>query len=150
MSSLTNILSGTEAGMYQRSRNEFERLFLWGQGLSVVDGDLDEKLASSKELQFGVLSLLLRLGTMTLQGLSRNAASTSLCLTAQCEDLRSLLNTAERLLQEPQADEADRPHTATGSDISDYDMVDLIEEISIYVDCLLDLSPSLDNPARDL
>jgi len=152
ISSLTKMVSRAEAGVYQRCRNEFERLFLWGQGLSVADGDLDEKLASSKELHFGVLSLLLRLGTVTLQCLSRDAAPLSSSLAAQCEDLQSLLNTTEGLLQEtePGPGEADRPHTPTGSDVSDYDMVDLIEEISIYVDCLLDLSPSLDNPARDL
>ncbi|KAM7195048.1 Metallo-dependent phosphatase-like protein [Rhypophila sp. PSN 637] len=151
ISSLTKRLSRTEAtGVYQQFRNEFERLFLWGQGLSVAGGDLDEKLASSKELNFGVLSLLLRLGTVTLQCLSQDAAAPSSSLAAQCEGLQSILNTTEALLQETEPDEAERPYTPTGSDISDYDIADLIEEMSVYVDCLLDLSSSLDNPVRDL
>lgn len=151
VSSLTERVSRTEAEVYQRCRNEFERLFLWGQGLAVPDGDLDEKLAFSKELHFQVLSLLWRLGTVTLQCLSRTAAPPSSSLAAQCEDLQSLLNTTEGLLHETDPPNgADRPQTPTGSDISDHDMVDLIEEVSIYVDCLLDLTSSLDNPARDL
>ncbi len=115
-----------------------------------MDGDLDEVLAHSKELNFRVLSLLLRLGTVVLQGLSRDSVPSSQVLTEQRDDLRTLLDTTETLLQEPEPDESARPYTPSESDASEYEAMEILEEISIYVDCLLDLSPSLDNPAFDI
>src|SRR5277367_3823672 len=150
MASLTSVLSMTKDEAHQRCRNEFERFFLWGQGLSIVDGDLDEVLVHSKELHFRVLSLLLRLGTAVLQGLSRDPVPSSQVLTEQCDDLRTLLDTTETMLQEPEPHESARPYTPSESDASEYEVREILEEISIYVDCLLDLSPSLDNPALDI
>ena len=150
MASLTSVLSMTKDEAHQRCRNEFERFFLWGQGLSIVDGDLDEVLAHSKELHFRVLSLLLLLGTVVLQGLSQDPVPSSQVLTEQCDDLRTFLGTAETMLQEPEPDESARPYTPSESDASEYEATEILEEISIYVDCLLDLSPSLDNPALDI
>ena len=150
IASLTSMLAMTKDEAHQRCRNEFERFFLWGQGLSIVDGDLDEVLAHSKELHFRVLSLLLRLGTVVLQGLSRDPVSSSQVLTEQCDDLRTLLDTAETMLQELEPDESARPYTPSESDASEYEATEILGEISIYVDCLLDLSPSLDNPALDI
>lgn len=147
MASLTSV---TKDEAHQRCRNEFERFFLWGQGLSIVDGDLDEVLAHSKELHFQVLSLLLRLGTVVLQGLSRDPTPSSQVLTEQCDDLRTLLDTTEAMLQDPQPNESARPYTPSESDASEYEATEILEEIAIYVDCLLDLSPSLDNPALDI
>src|SRR5204863_7195033 len=56
----------------------------------------------------------------------------------------------ESMLQEPESGESARPYTPSGSDASEYEVTEILEEISIYVDCLLDLSPSLDNPALDI
>lgn len=150
MASLASVLSVTKDETHRRCRNEVERFFLWGQGLSIFDGDLDEVLARSKELHFRVLSLLLRLGTAVLQGLSRDSAPPSLVLTEQCEDLRTLLDATEAMLQDPESDDPARPYTPSGSDASEYGSAEIVEEISIYVDCLLDLSPALDNPALDI
>jgi hypothetical protein len=150
MVSLISVLSMTKGEAHQRCRNEFERFFLWGQGLSIVDGDLDEVLAHSKELHFRVLSLLLHLGTVVLQGLSRDPVPTSQVLIEQCDDLRTLLDTTETMLQGPEPDEFTRPYTPSESDASEYEVTEILEEISIYIDCLLDLSPSLDNPALDI
>jgi len=55
MASLSSVLPMTKDKAYQWCRNEFERFFLWGQGLSIVDSDLDGILAHSKELHFRVL-----------------------------------------------------------------------------------------------
>lgn len=150
MASLSSVLSMTNDEVHQRCRNEFERFFLWGQGLSIVEGDLDEVLAHSKELRFQVLSLLLRLGTAVLQGLSGYLVSSSQVLIEQYDDLRTLLDTTESMLQEPELDESVEPYPLSESDASEYETIEILEEISIYVDCLLDLSPSLDNPAIDI
>ncbi|KAK1763703.1 Metallo-dependent phosphatase-like protein [Phialemonium atrogriseum] len=136
-------------GEHQKCRNELERFFLWGQGLSVVDGGLDEVLAHSKELHFRVLSLLSQLGTVILHSLSRHAVSASKILTDQRDDLRTLLETTETMLQECDSERLG-PDTLSDYADSDYGVEDALDDITTYVDCLLDLAPSLDNPALDM
>ncbi|KAI1379881.1 hypothetical protein F4677DRAFT_297803 [Hypoxylon crocopeplum] len=147
--SLTSLLT-TKHEAFNQCRNEFERFFLWGQGLSIIDGDLDEALARSKEVRFRVLSLLLRLGTVVLEGLSRNPVPSSQVLTEQCDNLHTLLDTTETILQEMEPGEFIRPTTPSESDTSEVETTDIVAEISIYIDCLLDLAPVLDNPAIDI
>jgi hypothetical protein len=53
------------------------------------------------------------------------------------------------MLQESEPDKSAKPYTPSESDTSEYEATEILEEISIYVDCL-DLSPSLDNPALDI
>ncbi len=43
-----------------------------------------------------------------------------------------------------------RSQTPTESCAEVYEAAELVEEISVYIDCLLDLSPALDNPAFDI
>ncbi|KAL2686878.1 hypothetical protein Neosp_004420 [[Neocosmospora] mangrovei] len=43
-----------------------------------------------------------------------------------------------------------RAATPSGSETSDHGLMDIMEEISIYIDCLLDLASALDNPALDI
>jgi hypothetical protein len=150
MASFTRSLSQTNVEAQKTCLNEVERFFLWGQGLSVPDGDLEEVLAFSKELHLQVLSLLLRLGTAVLHSTSQIPAPVSQHLTAQRDDLRVLLETTEAVLRQPDPDDAARPDSPTPSDLSDAGLIDTVDEISVYVDCLLDLSPSLDKPALDL
>lgn len=148
--SLAALLSRTSVdGGHQRCQNELERFFLWGQGLSVVDGQLDEILAHSEELHFRVLSLLLRLGTVILDSLSGDQSPQSMVLSEQCDDLRILLDTTQAKLQESEP-ELIRSDTLSVSDTSEYGLEDILEDITTYVDCLLDLAPSLDNPALDM
>jgi len=138
MASLVSQLPVSKAGEQQWYRNEFERFVLWGQSLSIVDGDLDEVLTYSKELYCQVLTLLLRLGTVVLQGLSGDSFSSTKVLTEQCEDLRTLLDATESILQDQEPDEEARPNTPSESASSKYETTEVVEEISIYVDCLLD------------
>jgi hypothetical protein len=148
--SLAALLSGTSVDdRYQRCQNELERFFLWGQGLSVDNGQLDEILAHSEELHFRVLSLLLRLGTVILDSLSREQSSRSMVLSEQCDDLRTLLETTEVKLQEFEP-ELIRPDTLSVSDTSEYGLEEIMDDVTTYVDCLLDLAQSLDNPALDM
>ncbi|KAH8805291.1 hypothetical protein F5884DRAFT_680856, partial [Xylogone sp. PMI_703] len=150
LGSLTTVLStATDAG--KRCHNERERFFLWGQGLSVIEGDLDEILAHSKELHFQVHYLLLRLGTVIRDRLSRDRESIlpSNVLTEQCDHLRILLDATESLLEDPDS-EPINSDTISDSDVSEYEVLDIIDDISAYIDCLLDLASSLDNPAWDI
>ncbi|KAI0169623.1 Metallo-dependent phosphatase-like protein [Hypoxylon sp. FL1284] len=146
---LTSILTTTDQDESNQCRNEFERFFLWGQGLSILDGDLDEALSRSKEVRFCVLSLLLRLGTAVHEGLSRNLLASPQILE-QCESLETLLNASEMVLQEMESGESIRPNTPSDSDRSEVETADIITEMSIYIDCLLDLAPVLENPALDI
>ncbi len=150
MASLTGVLSVTKDEAYRPCLNKSERFFLWGQGLSIVEGDLDEALAYSKELHFRVLSLLVRLGTVVLQGRSRDPAPSLQVLAGICDDLRSLLDMAESMLQEPEPEEPIGPSSPTESEASVMGAIEVVEEMSVYVDCLLDLSAALDNPALDI
>jgi hypothetical protein len=134
---------------HKRCQNELERFFLWGQGLSIVDGHLDDILAHSEELHFRVLSLLLRLGTLILDSLSREQSSRSMLLSEQCDDLRTLLETTEAKLQESEP-ELIKTDTLSVSDTSEYGLEDILGDVATYVDCLLDLASSLDNPALDM
>ncbi len=147
--SLAALFSQTNSDDRHKCQNELERFFLWGQGLSVVDGHLDDILAHSEELHFRVLSLLLHLGTAILDCLSREKSSRSTVLSEQCDDLRTLLETTEAKLQESEP-ELIRTDTLSVSDTSEYGLVEILEDITTYVDCLLDLAPSLDKPALDV
>lgn len=147
MASLPAVLS--DGGHQKNCRNELERFFLWGQGLSVVDGSLDEVLAHSKELHFRVLSLLSQLGAVVLHSLSRHAVSASKTLTDQRDDLRNLLDATETMLQESDSERL-WPDTLSDYADSDYGVKGALADITTYVDCLLDLAPSLDNPALDI
>ncbi|EEU45683.1 uncharacterized protein NECHADRAFT_25379, partial [Fusarium vanettenii 77-13-4] len=131
-------------------QNELERFLLWCQGLDVADGRLDEVLSRSKELHRQVLSLLLRLGTSILQAMSQASVEPSQLQLDDCDHLRALLDVAETMLKGSGLDEHERPDTPLESDESNYGMVESIEEISAYVDCLLDLAPALDNPVLDI
>jgi hypothetical protein len=87
---------------------------------------------------------------VVLQGLSRDPVPSSQVLIEQCDDLRTLLGTTETMLQEPEPDESARPYTPSDSDASEYEATEVLEEISIYVDYLPNLSPPLGNPALDI
>ncbi|UPL01364.1 hypothetical protein LCI18_012298 [Fusarium solani-melongenae] len=149
IASLREALVGRQDEACRMCQNELERFLLWCQGLDVADGRLDELLSRSKELHHQVLSLLLRLGTSILQAISQALVEPSQLQLNDCDHLKALLDVAETMLKGPDSDEHERPDTPSGSDESNYGLLESIEEISAYVDCLLDLAPALDNPALD-
>lgn len=151
MGSLVAVPQSPKKESQQKARNELERFFLWGQGFSVMDGDLDEVLAHSRELREQVLTLLLRLGTAVLRSLMRDSGDSIRVVSDQFDDLRTLLNAAETMLQDTDSrSESDDLDTFSESDTSDCSTMEILDEISIYVDCLLDLSSVLDKPAFDV
>ena len=54
----------------KRYQDELERLFLWGDGLAVEQGDLDTALEGCSDLKKCVMSLLCRIGRDVAQGMS--------------------------------------------------------------------------------
>ena len=151
LASLTRSQFTIDRDIGKKFQNEVERFFLWGQGLDAIEGGLDEVLSRSKELRVRVLALLLRLGTAVLQGLSHGKGdSESSNAMEQYKHMRSMLEGTESMVQELESDESTRPYTPMGSDLSEYGATEILEEISAYIDCLLDLSPSLENPAFDI
>ncbi|KAI8673026.1 Serine/threonine-protein phosphatase [Fusarium sp. Ph1] len=150
MDSLRTALVGIQDETCRMAQNELERFLLWCQGLGVADGRLDEVLSQSTELHHQVLSLLLRLGTAVLQAMSQVPGE---ALQSKLDDyghLRTLLDVVEAMFKDSDSDEHERPDTPPGSDVSDHELVETMEEISAYVDCLLDLAPALDNPVLDI
>lgn len=151
MGSLIAVPQSPKNELQQKAQNELERFFLWGQGLSVMDGDLDEVLAHSRELREQVLTLLFRLGTAVLQTLMRDSGYSIRVVSDQFDDLRALLNAAETMLQDTYStSERGDLDTFSEFDSSDCSAIEILDEISIYVDCLLDLSSVLDEPALDV
>ncbi|KAH6973043.1 hypothetical protein BKA56DRAFT_424546, partial [Ilyonectria sp. MPI-CAGE-AT-0026] len=129
-------------------QNERERLFLWGQGLSAESGSLDDRLDTSTELRSRVLSLLFSLGHAVYQASLRGNRPLPERLVEQCSNLRRQLDATQTLLQ-------DFPQITTDldalsdSDASEYDHEDFIDDLTTYIDCLLDLAPALERPALD-
>ncbi|KAI8725586.1 Serine/threonine-protein phosphatase [Fusarium sp. LHS14.1] len=150
IASLKAILSGLQDEACRTCQNELERFLLWCQGLGVADGRLEEVLSRSKNLHRQVLSLLLRLGTALLQATSQIPGPTSQIQLDDCDHLRVMLDVVDTMLEDIDPDRHVRAATPSGSETSDHGLMDIMEEISVYIDCLLDLAPALDNPAFDM
>ncbi|KAJ3463453.1 hypothetical protein MRS44_008239 [Fusarium solani] len=147
IASLRAVLFGSQDEACRMCQNELERFTLWCQGLGVTDGRLDQTLLHSKELRHQVLSLFLHLGTAVLQVTPHVSAKLSQLPLHECDHLRNLLHGVKAMLGESNSIQDERPDTPSGSDTSDYGLVETLEEVSAYIDCLLDLAPALDNPA---
>ncbi|CAF3554265.1 hypothetical protein QX201_000166 [Fusarium graminearum] len=131
---------------------EVERLFLWGDGFSASSGQLDEILSKSSELRQSVLSSLYELG-VTLKNTALQTRYTShgnktRGLDIPMRELRGLLEQTSILLYG--SDSLDDRDAISESGSSTNDLTKCIEDISIYIDCLMDLSVALENPVLDL
>ncbi|KAL2691422.1 hypothetical protein Neosp_001807 [[Neocosmospora] mangrovei] len=135
-------LASTEQS--RQLRNESERLFLWGDGVSVVDGRLDKALTPSSELYQTTLSALFELGKVINDDLTKAVAPTGLAdPPAGSRELQLLLKQASAILDEPSA-------TGDSESLSDeetgpYSLEDVLYDMGIYIDCLMDLSLALEN-----
>ncbi|KAF4438425.1 Serine/threonine-protein kinase hal4 [Fusarium austroafricanum] len=146
-----SISPGDDLKACLRCHNDTERFFLWAEGLSVTQGHLDKSLSRCRELKHETLSLLLQLGTAVLDGLNHDSMLLTGDLTDKCDDLRNLLDTTEYIIQEtdPEIGKDVSSYAQSDSDTSFFGLGEIFEDVSIYIDCLLDLAPSLDNPAFD-
>lgn len=134
----------TSTEQLRRLRSESERFFLWGDGVSVTDGQLDKALASSSELYQTTLSALYELGGVVNDDLVRAAALTGpVSPLAGSRELQLLLRKAGAVLDTPTAigdyeglsDDENGPHS----------LGDVIDDMVTYIDCLMDLSLALES-----
>ncbi|KAH7006543.1 hypothetical protein EDB82DRAFT_117771 [Fusarium venenatum] len=129
-----------------------ERLFLWGDGFSASSGQLDDILSKSSELQQTVLSTLYELG-VTLRNTAIRTCYASGShgprgLDVPMRELQGLLEQTSILLYG--SDGSDDKDTVSESGSSTSDLSECIEDISTYIDCLMDLSLALEDPVVDV
>lgn len=131
---------------------EVERFFLWGDGFSASSGQLDEILSKSSELRQSVFSSLYELG-VTLKNTAMRSCYVSHSykaggLDVPMRELQVLLEQTWILLYG--SDGLDDRDAVSESGSSANDLAECFEDISTYIDCLMDLSLALENPAFDL
>lgn len=70
---------------------------------------------------------------------------------SQQKELDLHLGSAEAMLAERSSFDADLENESfSDSDISEEDFSELLDEVALYTDCLMDLTPALENPALDV
>ncbi|RYP71834.1 hypothetical protein DL771_004546 [Monosporascus sp. 5C6A] len=129
---------------------EAERLSLWGDAFSASNGQLDEILSKSTELRQSVVLPLYELGVTLKDGAMRTVLGKSgdSKLEDPLRELRRLLEQAAVVLNT--SDGIDDKDRVSESGFSTSVMDDFLEDISTYIDCLMDLSLALENPVIDL
>lgn len=134
-------LTSTEQS--RRLRSESERFFLWGDGVSAANGQLDKALPPSSELYQTVLSALYELGKVIDVDLAQVIAPARPADPADTRDLRLLLEEARAILGAPNATE-DFESLSDEENIP-YSLGDVLDDMATYIDCLMDLSSPLEN-----
>ncbi|KAJ4226360.1 hypothetical protein NW759_004947 [Fusarium solani] len=134
-------LTSTEQS--RRLRSESERFFLWGDGVSAANGQLDKALPPSSELYQTVLSALYELGKVIDVDLAQVIAPARPADPADTRDLRLLLEEARAILGAPNATE-DFESLSDDENIP-YSLGDVLDDMATYIDCLMDLSSPLEN-----
>ncbi|KAM0429258.1 hypothetical protein ACHAPT_006472 [Fusarium lateritium] len=135
-----------------RLRSELERFFLWGDGLSVPDCQLDEALATSSELHQTVLSTLYELGKLANDDLppviaASESADPHTRSSEMTRDLHLLLEKASIILEAPHVTEDSE--SLSDDESSQYSLDEVLDDMTIYIDCLMDLSLVLESPVVD-
>ncbi|KAH8683773.1 hypothetical protein BGZ61DRAFT_480797 [Ilyonectria robusta] len=135
--------------------HELRRLYLWGDGFSVEEGHLDEILTNASELRHNVLSLLFQLSRVLSSEFDRVVGLDKSQLQGLSEDMADLGRMQEQVgltLQDSSATQMNP--SADWDSVSDSRSSDTgqenLEDISTYIDCLMDLSQAVEHPAMDL
>ncbi|KAH7159535.1 hypothetical protein B0J13DRAFT_108997 [Dactylonectria estremocensis] len=135
--------------------HELRRLYLWGDGFSVEEGHLDEILTNASELRHTVLSLLFQLSRVLSSEFDRVVGldkSQLQGLSGDMADLRRMQEQVGLTLQDSGTSQASP--SADSDSVSDSRSSDMgqenLEDISTYIDCLMDLSQAVEHPAMDL
>lgn len=139
----------------KRLREELERFFLWGDGFSAFPGGLDTILTKSAELHLAVLSSLYELGTVVnddlLRMVDKSSASQTTTTTSSQEKLSRLWSLLEKVATVLDATEATSDFGSfSGDESPNCNFEEILDDMGIYIDCLMDLSPPLENPVVDL
>lgn len=125
-------------------RDELERLHLWGDGLSVLDGHLDETLSQSPELRQAVIARLYEMGSLIHHTLlpAFLPEHDIPAFLVHYKELGLHLVTASLEIGE---DGNFPSNDIVGSDTILDDLPAVFEELQALVDCLMDLSLVLDD-----
>ncbi|KAI8685447.1 hypothetical protein NCS55_00217100 [Fusarium keratoplasticum] len=128
----------------RRLRSESERLFLWGDGVSAANGQLDKALSTSSELYQTVLSALYELGKVIDVDLAQVIPTSQPANPAtDTRELRLLLEEAGAVLGAPNATEDSE--SLSDDENGPYSLEDVLDDMATYIDCLMDLSSPLQN-----
>lgn len=137
-----------------RLRSELERLVLWGGSFSLDDGRLDEVLSRSSELRLAILSALCELGRVVkddlLPALTRQKEEQSSSMTEMARELQQLCQKAATVLDpEERIDPDSLSDSESSSSHEDMDVAEILDDVAIYIDCLMDLAPVINSPILD-
>lgn len=152
-------------------KEDVRRLFLWGE--SFRNGKLEMVLSQSEELKDIVLEFITAIGLLLTdskfehfiyfkysqhQGCANEMsqelypqlieAGTNTELSARVDDFKNLIEKAQSLTKNsdsPQDDWSFETDSETSSEISEQAETNVIAEINAYVNCLMDLLPSMDH-----
>ncbi|RSL87380.1 hypothetical protein CEP52_015539 [Fusarium oligoseptatum] len=128
----------------RRLRNESERFFLWGDGVSAANGQLEKALAKSSELHQAVLSSIYELGKVVNNDLAKVVTPTGPANTlTDTRELRRLLGEAGTILNAPNTIED--PNSLSDDENGPCSFEDVLDDMATYIDCLMDLSLALEN-----
>lgn len=142
-------LSATEKAQGARCQDEFERLFLWANAVSIHNGYLDETLSRSSALRSSVLFIIVELGNTLCKDLFKSLApngDSAVDLENQRRDVVDLQRKALALLQEDPQNSLFGVIDSYDSETSETGLDDVLENIATFNDCLMDLSLALDRP----
>lgn len=136
-----------------RCQNELERLFLWGDGFSILDGYLDEILSQSPALHSSVLLMLLNLGNAVCKDLFQlmdHNENFTINLDQEIKIAFNQLDKAHMTLQEGHATSHSGSPDLTDDECFQPELDDVLENITTITDCLMDLSLALERPMIEL
>ncbi|KAI9689808.1 MAG: hypothetical protein M1822_009690 [Bathelium mastoideum] len=138
--------------VFRELRRVYYSFVLWGDGHDILEGRLDDHLDQSVRLRSDVISLLRSIGKKLTRGcLHDNLAHEDVAKhVAQLDDALEETSFGVALDEEDSSDSEDETLVRNGSHHhSAEDLNDLIEDLDTDVQCLVELSPALQSPARE-
>ena len=140
-------------------RSQVQRFNLWGNGFEAADGGLDEILVDSSHLRKAVTSTLSSVGAaltalmklfLKLEKADSHAANTrSSGMIEICMHMDTLREHAADVAGDFDLSSEIAEMDLSDSESSSGDESELVEDIRVYVDCLMDLVPAIEHPAKD-
>lgn len=142
-------LSAKEKAQGARCQDELERLFLWANAVSIHNGYLDETLSRSSALRSSVLLILVELGNTVCKDLFKSLAPDgdyAVDFQDQRKAVADLQRKALESLQEDSQNSVFAVIDPYDSETSETGLDDVLENITTFNDCLMDLSLALERP----
>ncbi|KAK4162354.1 hypothetical protein QBC43DRAFT_336412 [Cladorrhinum sp. PSN259] len=129
---------------------ELYRLYLWGDGFSTSDGELDKNLTKSVNLRDSVLLILEQLSRalrFDLMQLLSGSILPNSTLDEALNNLDSLQNFICDIESSNDVDPEWDEESLASSENSEQSGEGILEDIITYIDCLMDLNDALESPA---